>query len=398
MNTQGCPVGFATDDTFLPALTPGSCEVDLNVYDGVMSSLLILRVLFGVLVWYDWWARKQARVKKASRVQDKRHWENRFPFIPTLSSAVIVVQLLMILLVRFDQSNAGNGVTFMFWTLGFLAFGIYSLIFQRRIIRLGKRVIPMARANLEELDKIPTGADQKGANNTSFESKRNWDDLASFDQIQVAILVVQFLSQVVQLLCGLVLGLVFPGAFVWLQVAFISESVYIFGNVFSLIYQLERVFGCVLDSQMDDATKDTIRKKFRSQQLHFSLIGTAGIAVGVLLTTGVFPARWYMMVLWLAIEGSVASLAAIDAMWSLCLRKSKPVVDQASSPARAAGADLVLMSNSGGSARGGNNKRSDGGTQPPSFSHYGSSVGVVSPALGHSMSASSSLSVAHPPT
>jgi len=319
MNTQGCPVGFATDETFLPALTPGSCEVDLNVYDGVMFSLLIFRALFGILVWYDWWARKQASIKRAMGVQDKRRWEQRLPFIPVVSTLLVIVWFLVILLVRFDQINASNGVTLLFWTVAFAGYGIYSIVFQRKVIRLGKRVIPLARAKLDDMTA------EGGTNNSGSPDNKNnkWDDLASFDQVQVAILLMQFISQFVQLLCGLVLGLIFPGVFVWLQVAYVSEAVYILGNVFSLMYQLQRVYQCVVESHMDNATKGAIRKKFRSQQSHFIVIGCSGMTVNLLLTAAVFPSRWYTLIYWMLIEISVSSLAAIDILWSLCIRKKR---------------------------------------------------------------------------
>ena len=248
-----------------------------------------------------------------------------------LSVMVVIVQLPMIVLVRFNQSNASNGVTLMFWTMGFAAYGVYSIVFQRRVIRLGKRVIPVARA---KLDDMTAQGGTNGSNSQDANKNSKWDDLASFDQVQVAILVMQFISQFVQLLCGLVLGLIFPGVFVWLQVAYVSEGIYILGNIVSLAYQLQRVYQCVVESNMDNATKGAIRKKFRSQQLHFVLIGCSGFVVNLLLTAAVFPSRWYTLIYWMLIEISVSSLSAIDIVWSLCIRKKRPGDDRSSSSRR----------------------------------------------------------------
>jgi len=333
-------------------LIPGSCEVDLNVYDGILSTLLILRGLFGLLVWQEWRARKRTFTKRTADVQDKRRWEHRVPFIPVLSSAMVVTWLLVVLLVRFNQSNAHNGVTLLLWTIAFNGYAIYSMLFQRRVIRLGKKIIPLARAKLDDMTKQSVGNNspqQPGSSKTISK----WDELASFDSVQVAIVCLQLCCVALQFLCGIVLGLIFPGSFLWLQVAYASEGIYIGGSVISLIYQLERVYRCVVESQMDDKTKGVVRKKFRSQQLHFLLIGCAGVAVNVILTIGVFPSRWYTLVYWIVIESSVSSLSVIDLAWSFCLRKRKkapasPQMTSAVIVAGGFGADTPQSSSNGG--------------------------------------------------
>src|SRR5204863_403799 len=141
------PPGLAMDQTFL-ANFAGVCDTEIAVFEGVMSALVILRFICALLVWNDWWSRKKAFTRRTADVRDKQEWNNRIPFIPILSSSMAVVWLLVLILVRFNQSNFLNGVSTFLWAFVFDGYAAYSLMFQRRLIKLGRKIIPISRAKI----------------------------------------------------------------------------------------------------------------------------------------------------------------------------------------------------------------------------------------------------------
>jgi len=322
MNTTGCPPGLATDETFIyysaffeelnSLISPSqpsvaSCGSSLAAFDGVFATLLVIRFMFTVLVWNDWWIKRAGFLKKNNtNANQRRIWQHRIPVIPLTLTLVLLLWVMLVLLMRYNVTNAGNGGTFFMCILMFFGYVASSIIYQRRIIRLGKRIIPLSRLRLDALG-------------TSGSEKSRFDLLATFDWALITLIVIQLLSGLVFLAFGVV-GLVFPGTPLYVKLGCGISTVYTVCSTVALVYQLDRVYRCVRDSEMDPETKLTVRKKFRSQQVHFLLFVTTHFTVNMLFVVGVIPFAWYTVAFWLAVEISVSSLSAIDVLWSLCMR------------------------------------------------------------------------------
>ena len=231
---------------------------------------------------------------------DRRQWEKRFPIIPLVSTVLALQWIAFLVLVRFDLSNGRNGLTTYFWVQTFNLFALYSFQFQRKIIRLGKKIIPLWRIKLE------TSASSPSHRNDSM------NKLEYFDPTLQAIVVLQVIAIVVQFVFGLVLGFVLVGDFVYIQVSFAFQALYFFLTTYALVYQIHRVAACIRSSTIDQATRGQVLQKINSQQLHFAFIGGTGTIVSVLLAAEVIRANWYMIFYCIVLEGSMSAVPVIE--------------------------------------------------------------------------------------
>jgi len=309
MNPEGCLPGLVTDETFRLNFSP-ACSISLNEYDIAISVVLVIRFVTAVLSWHDWFEKKRryaGSVKKGGgNMRERRRWEHRFPIVPSTAILLLICWILVFVLVRFNLSNGKNGLTMFFWTLAFNFFAVYSLLFQKKIVRLGKRVIPLSQTKLEAL----------GASS-------NVDELQSFDLILRIIFLVELICVAVQTICGFVLTFALPNQFICLQVAFACEGIYMGSLTTALMYQMCRVISCVQQSTILNSTKSNVVRKIRSQQIHFFLTGGSGTVINLLLAAAVIPAVWYILLYWIILEALVSSFAVVEFFGSLCLRRRK---------------------------------------------------------------------------
>jgi hypothetical protein len=323
MNIENCPGGSATDQSFQSNIT-SLCDVSLTSYDAVTSTLLGIRGLSILALWYSWLRRRKTNLKKTDATVRKR-WENRIPILASVNTVITITWFLMFLLVRFNLSSSCNGVTLLLWSVIFDGYAIQSWFFQRKIIRLGKKIIPMSIVKLERHTK----------NDSGFQSRL--EKLQKLDANLMIIIFLEVILAIVQTVSGTVMGLIYPGEFVWIQLTFACEALCVLVLNAALIYQLERVITCIKTSTFDEIEKNKLARKFRSQQTHFAITTITIFIIMMQLVGGIFQATWYVMIPGCILETSTSSFAIIEIIGKVFLRmcgRSRVAMEWTDSPSR----------------------------------------------------------------
>jgi len=187
MNTANCPEGLATDQVFRVDNPEGTCDTNVAAYISLGVLLTLAKGIVAVLHARAWLRRQR---KLYAKVDRKKH----YPIVPGLSILGFVQYLVFFPLTITNVANAINGWSFAIHATGWLAFGVMSIFFLMKIVRLGRRLVPIIKEKkLNELleqqmrddDDPPTwSSTQKGknalaafANNPMFE-----DDPPTYDE------------------------------------------------------------------------------------------------------------------------------------------------------------------------------------------------------------------------
>jgi hypothetical protein len=306
MNTENCSIGRATDETFLRVENGPRCTVELIEYDIAAGLLLSIRFLTMIAVWFHWRRKKlkftnrQMNNANISKAQQES-WQRRWPIIPTLAIMMVIVWITMFVLIRLNLSSAYNGVTLLLWALTYNGWAFYTFIYQRKIIRLGKKVLGGARSMLSQ------------------ESP----ELQNFDINLKLLFFVEFICILVQSISGIILGMIFPGEIIWIQIAFVFEGLYMILSASTLIYQIQRVKRVVFENMLNSSSKSRVVSKMRTQQFYFMLTSSLGAIVNFLVAAKIIPLTWPLIMYWISIELSVSSLDVIEFFGTLVAAGSK---------------------------------------------------------------------------
>jgi len=314
MNTVGCPEGLATDESLV---APSAlCDTSLLAYDLLFGIFFGIRGLATVFQWTDWFRRRRAFLKKNTNARDTKRWRYRLPVGPVIGTICALAWLLIIILVRMNVANASNGAAFCLWMIGAISYMSTAAMFMRRIVRLGKRIIPMSKVNLDKLVK----QDQSQNGSSRFDSLGTYD---TFLRIVVVAMAVEFASMFVN---GIVLSLVLPGEFAILQISYASVAALLFTVAIALTYQLQRVYLCVIGCAMfGESSRGPVVQKLRSQQTYMVTIGLGAAFGNILQASGVFPSRWYSLLFWMIAETSGSSLPVLEKIGSIFISGKRRV-------------------------------------------------------------------------
>jgi hypothetical protein len=167
MNTENCTEGYFTDQIFWFDNPTGTCNSSVAAFITVGVFLMLSKCLLAVLHVRSWRRRQR---KLYAKVDRRKH----HPFVPSLSVLGAIVYLLFFPLAFANVINAQNGWSYAIHTLGWLAFGIVSIFFFLKIVRLGRKLIPI----VQEKKRIEMHAQQLRAAGFDDEDPPTWSSAA----------------------------------------------------------------------------------------------------------------------------------------------------------------------------------------------------------------------------
>ena len=211
MNRENCSSAWiASDQVFVIDTTVNTqCGVNLVGYGIWWSLLTLMKLIVTVSILIDWWRRYMskaglARQSREHRQEKSRVSQRRLPVVPVVFWLQVVVMLLFLVLTMTNTCNAPNGCALSLFALMFFMFTLYTTFLLRQFIRLGRKVIPLARAKVrgDGALKQPYAPDSSGSGD-----KESVDPLARADTgLQIAMRI-QIVFVTVQVIVGVPLQL-----------------------------------------------------------------------------------------------------------------------------------------------------------------------------------------------
>ena len=187
MNRENCTSAWiASDQVFsIDETVNTQCSVNLPVYGIWWSLLTVLKLVMTASISIEWWRRyrsKAGRARQSRRLEQSRVLQTRLPVLPMVFWLQVLVMILFLVLSMTNTCNAFNGCTLSLYTLMHLLFTLYTMYTLRQFLRLGRKVIPLARAKAKA-----DGPDSSGSGDKESGDKQSGDPLARADTaLQIA--------------------------------------------------------------------------------------------------------------------------------------------------------------------------------------------------------------------
>lgn len=143
MNSKNCSFGWATDNIFQRTPTL-DCSSNLIAFWTVTSFLSFIRLLSAIRRYYTW----------KTQTPSKERPKTRFPYSSIISFSDTLFFLLCCILSGLDIINVYNGFSFAFISLVFIPFVFDLSISLLRLVRLGKKIIPLVAEDVDELNEL----------------------------------------------------------------------------------------------------------------------------------------------------------------------------------------------------------------------------------------------------
>lgn len=158
MNQTDCPPGRATDQVISLANIPGSCDVDFNGFVALVVFLGLTKILITIQHSLRW-VQRERNIKTKQILLDRKRW----PVVPLISWGSAVAYLLFLIGSATDTFNAYNGWNAFMFGIGWLFYGLSSVMFLMKFVSLGHRIAPRSKsavirsiAGVEKLSKFDT--------------------------------------------------------------------------------------------------------------------------------------------------------------------------------------------------------------------------------------------------
>ena len=305
MDPRGCPDPlWVTDNAFELHLNQ-PCQSPLLGWILTFTFLTSIKTYVVIGIWRVWFFQRRQELRKKTSVR-------RYPIVPTLTTATVLCYYLLLVLVATNTVNAYNGGAFAIYSVMCFLWGIYTLLFIRKYVRAGKRLIPLALAHRPPI-LVSSGADKSA----SIETKIRM--LNTFDLPLRILLGSQVFALIVTLITG---GILFPSqpdqrVFMRISFGFIGS----FGVLlaFALIHQGERLIQATKYSlsllgeeqrRSEDASKafSVIRLLRLGQVVWFVTGGFMGTVHMVIAADALSP-YWYIIFLMLTMETIASSFS-----------------------------------------------------------------------------------------
>lgn len=239
----------------------------------------------------------------------------RLPIVPTLGSILVALYTLLLVAVALNIANFYNGGALAIYSIMAVLWGITCAFLVKKLIRLGRSMIPLAASNQSSLlsSSASTPLVEKVE---TIEMKMRI--LGTFDPV---------LKVIVSLMGGILFGLLVFGTIVplslgqsepWIQVTFGLIGVFNCLLAASLIYHLERLiqasqcFIALLVATMRD--NDVLRmtksiNMMRSSQLMWLFTGSMSSIPHLLVASGTIVFHFYVLLILLSMEATCAAFA-----------------------------------------------------------------------------------------
>jgi hypothetical protein len=134
MDTSGCLEGFATDVAFESPNSEIQCKTTLALYWSLCAIFLSLRFIALAKQFLNW---------KTSNA--RRNRKNQLPVAVSVSAVQLVMNVILWILIGTNVVNVYNGGAWSLLSLVFLPFAFISTVILLRTVRLGSKIIPLAR-------------------------------------------------------------------------------------------------------------------------------------------------------------------------------------------------------------------------------------------------------------
>lgn len=215
MNTTGCAPGWATDQVLFYNNFQGACDMSVGAWIGITTVLIVLKFITAAGQSYLWYLREKDYKAKVQKQKQKR-----MPMVPILSWSMFCIYFFIFLLPFYNVANTSNGFSGFVWGIGWLVFGLLSIIFFLKFIRLGSRILPSkARAFTK-----PYG-----------------DSLSKLDMPGQISLVFQVLALIGQLIVLCVVGPIYPNENFVIRTGSAFHAWFTFQHGVSMLVHFERI-------------------------------------------------------------------------------------------------------------------------------------------------------------
>ena len=166
MNTTGCPPGWATDQIVFYENRPFSCDLNINAWIAMGSILIFAKVLTAIGHSHLWYSRNKAWRER--KVEKRR--QRSIPFVPILSWIQVCCYMGIFILPAFNLASTENGVAAFFFGVGWMVYGLLSVIFLMKFVQLGARILPRkARTVTKPYNESLRRLDTKGKLSLGFQ-------------------------------------------------------------------------------------------------------------------------------------------------------------------------------------------------------------------------------------
>jgi hypothetical protein len=157
MNTNNCPTNWATDEIFLcEPYIANPCSANVTAYIVAGSVLTGIRVLVLIQQYITWNTREQNK-----KHQNPNHNFNNttnpngkiikrnLPVVVIMGLLTILLFILILVLTSYNMVSCKNGTSGLLLGIFFLPLNVSAALWSNRIIRLGRKLIPLSKMQLD---------------------------------------------------------------------------------------------------------------------------------------------------------------------------------------------------------------------------------------------------------
>ena len=158
MNREGCPEGFATDRVFMYGsdFIPGKCDASLALFTTVLSLMSIIRCIVAGMQYKVWRTRERHMEQRTGKRR------SRWPVLPATSLFQATALAAFTVLTSLDLANAENGISGVLLGLFYTPICFVGILIIMRLVRLGKRLIPLSKKQLADSSSSAGGNQRVG--------------------------------------------------------------------------------------------------------------------------------------------------------------------------------------------------------------------------------------------
>ena len=320
MDTTNCPPGWATDRVF-SFEPPPACGMSVAAYVTWFAVLLVVRAAAAARVWRSWTARHVVGEAGAAR-----RARERLPVIPFLEAVMLVTLTAMFALSVSSVITVQNGGVCAVFAIALTWFGFSSGLLARSYTKLAVRLVPLAMRTLGNSSSLSANNDHSQGPSASPALSENPVVLRlhSLDGVLRVLWGALVTGHLACLVLGVPVNLAIPSrTATWMQSIFGVFTMLAAALMTTVVYQLGRCASAATrafaDTQrelnvaaggVDNAGVKRALRKIRVAQLTWGAFGLGSCLFFALVTAGVIPTSWIVMLIVVTMEVCMASIAA----------------------------------------------------------------------------------------
>jgi hypothetical protein len=306
----------------------------------VLGLVLCLGKAVVIFMHVTLWRRRAERMKKAVGGKTER---TQIPFVPILGVFSFITYCFIFLMTSLDIANARNGWAGALYSLGWLIFGFMSIFYFLKMLRLGKRLIPLSK---------------KVINSAGASLEIQAGDLGKFDKLGSVLFFTESVAVLAQFVLLGILGIAHPLDIRIVLAALGVMALFLSVQGGSIMWLVERTISAIKRSQYKTSSSDgnnngsshmrsdlqAIVFKMREQQLIILLLASSGAIVYALAIARVVPLAWYIMLIHMYYD-TIANLVVVFSMARRSRRHNHQSARGPRTPLKSPGADADATNN-----------------------------------------------------